>query len=124
MSVQIIESDGKPAFAVVPMQEWKALLSQLENLQDIADAKVISARMETGDEEVFSADFVQRLLAGEHPLKVWRDHRGLTLQALGESCGCTRAMLSMIERGKAKPSVDLLGKLAAQLGCDMDDLTP
>jgi hypothetical protein len=39
MTVQIIESNGKPVFAVVPMREWEALLSKLENLQDIADAK-------------------------------------------------------------------------------------
>jgi hypothetical protein len=39
MTVQIIESNGKPVFSVVPMREWEALLSKLENLQDIADAK-------------------------------------------------------------------------------------
>jgi hypothetical protein len=31
-------------------------------------------------------------------------------------------MLSMVEHAKAKPSTDLLAKLAAVLGCDMDDL--
>jgi transcriptional regulator with XRE-family HTH domain len=40
----------------------------------------------------------------------------------GEACGVTRQMLAMIEHGKAKPSADLLSKLAGTLGCDMDDL--
>ena len=31
-------------------------------------------------------------------------------------------MLSMIEHGKAKPSSDLLARLAVALACDMDDL--
>ncbi|MBI4755777.1 MAG: helix-turn-helix transcriptional regulator [Betaproteobacteria bacterium] len=116
MSVQIIELNGVPAFAVVPMDEWNTLLARLEDAQDMADAK--AAR----DTENFPAEFADRLLAGESPLRVWRDHRGLTLQALAESCGVTRQMLSMIEHGKAKPSADLLGRLAGTLGCDMDDL--
>jgi len=118
MSTQIIEQNGKPAFAVVPMTEWTALLARLEELQDIADIKDARAR----NEETFPLEFVERRLAGEAPLKVWREHRGLTLQALAESCGVTRQMLSMVEHGKEKPSADLLAKLAGALGCDMDDL--
>lgn len=116
MSAQFIELNGVPAFAVVPVAEWNALLARLEDVQDIADAK--AAR----DSESFPAEFADRLLAGESPLRVWRDYRGLTLQALAETCGVTRQMLSMIEHGKAKPSADLLAKLAAALGSDMDDL--
>ena len=116
MNAQIIEMNGAPAFAVVPLAEWNALLARLENLQDIAEAK---SALET---ETFPAAFADRLLAGEAPLSVWRNYRGLTLQALAERCGVTRQMLSMIEHGKAKPSADLLAKLAAALKCDMDDL--
>jgi DNA-binding XRE family transcriptional regulator len=116
MSAQIIEMNGAPAFAVVPMAEWNALLDRLEELQDIQEAK--AAR----EAEAFPAEFAGRLLAGESPLRVWREYRGLTLQALAESCEVTRQMLSMIEHGKARPSADLLGKLAGALGCDMDDL--
>ncbi|MDP2811778.1 MAG: helix-turn-helix transcriptional regulator [Rhodocyclaceae bacterium] len=116
MNAQIIEMNGAPAFAVVPMVEWRALLTRLEDLQDIVDAKAAHA------EETFSVGFADRLLAGESPLKVWREHRGLTLQALAETCGVTRQMLSMIEHGKAGPSADLLAKLARALACDMDDL--
>ena len=116
MSAQIIQLNGAPAFAVVPMEEWSALLERLETLQDIADAK--GAR----EEESLPVEFVERLLAGESPLRVWRGHRGVTLQALAELAGCTRQMLSMIENGKATPSADLLAKLAVALGCDMNDL--
>lgn len=116
MTAQIIEQNGQPAFAVVPMDEWTALLARLEDLQDIADAK--SAR----EEETFPVEFANRLLSGESPLKVWRDYRDMTLQALAGQCGVTRQMLSMIEHGKAKPSADLLAKLARAIHCDMDDL--
>ncbi len=116
MSAQFIEVDGRPAFAVVPMAEWQALLARLDELQDLADAK---AAAET---ESVPAELAERLLAGEAPLRVWREYRGLTLQALAERCGVTRQMLSMAERDKATPSVDLLAKLASALDCDMDDL--
>jgi DNA-binding XRE family transcriptional regulator len=116
MNAQIIELEGKPAFAVVPMAQWQALLARLEDLQDIADARAATS------EEALPLEFVERRIAGEHPLKLWREHRGLTLQALADKAGCTRQMLSMIERGKAAPSADLLARLAAALGCGMDDL--
>jgi len=44
------------------------------------------------------------------------------MQALAGDYGVTRQMLSMIEHGMARPSIDLLGKLAGALYCDMDDL--
>lgn len=115
MSIQIIELNGVPAFAVAPIAEWNALLARLEEVRDIAEAK--AAR----DGESFPAEFADRLLSGESPLRVWRGYRGLTLQSLAIPA-LTRQMLSMIEHGKAKPSAELLSRLAGTLGCDMDDL--
>jgi DNA-binding XRE family transcriptional regulator len=116
MTAQIVELDGVPAFAVVPLTEWKTLLERLEELQDAADLKAVR------NEETFPTEFIDRLLTGEAALKVWREYRGLTLQALAERCGVTRQMLSMVEHGKANPSVELLSSLARALDCDMDDL--
>ena len=75
MSAQIIELNGQPAFAVVPMAEWLELLSRLEDLQDIEDAKAACAT------ESLSAELADRLLAGVNPLKAWREYRRLTLQS-------------------------------------------
>lgn len=116
MSAQIIEMNGLPAFAVVPVSEWNALLARLESLQDAVDARAARS------DESFPAEFADRLLAGESPLRVWREYRGMTLQALAEQSGVTRQMVSMAERGKARPSADLLSRLALALGCDMEDL--
>jgi DNA-binding XRE family transcriptional regulator len=116
MNVQIIELNGAPALAVLPIAEWNALLEQLEELQDIADAKAAMT------EETFPAEFVDRLLAGEPPLKVWREYRGLTLADLAEACGVTPRELSIVEDNATKPAADLLTRLAQALGCDVDDL--
>ena len=116
MSARIIELNGAPALAVVPVAEWSMLLARLEELQEIVHARVARAT------ESFPAEFVDRLLAGESPLRAWRHNRSLTLQALAKRCGVARQILSLIEHGKAKPSADLLAQLAAALGCEMDDL--
>lgn len=117
MSVQIIEHGGRPAFAVVPITEWEALLIQLEDRRDIAEAQAAD------EAESLPAAFVDRLLdGGEHPLRVWRDFRGLTLAQLASRVGVSRQMLSMIENGRSRASSALLGRLAQALDCDMDDI--
>lgn len=116
MNTQIIEMNGNQVFAVVPVSEWESLLARLEALQDLVDARGAMT------EESFPVEMADRLLAGDSPLRVWREYRGLTLQALAESCGVSRQMLSMIERGKTAPSVSLLSRLSSALRCDMDDL--
>lgn len=121
MNIQIIEHDGIPEYAVIPIAEWQAVIDRLEELEDIADARTISAGIASG-EETFPHEFSKRLVSGESPFKVWREYRGLTLAALGKLCGVSAAALSQIETGKRSPSVDLLGKLSRALGCDMDDL--
>ncbi len=116
MNAQIIQQDGQPAFAVIPYAEWEAILDRLEDIEDRADAAAVR------DEETFPIEFVERCLSDAPPLKVWREYRGLTLQALADQCGVTRQMLSMLERGKTRPSAALLGRLAVALRCDMEDL--
>ena len=117
MNAQIIEQDGKPVFAVVPFAEWQALLQRLEARQDIDDAH--AAR----DGESLPAELVNRLLDGDdHPLRVWRQYRGLTLAALAAQVEVTRQMLSMVENGRSRASAALLERLAEALGCDMEDI--
>lgn len=121
MSIQIIEQNGAPEYAVIPFTEWQAILERLEELEDIADARIVSAAISAG-EETFPHDFSKRLSSGESPLKVWREYRGYTLASLGKKCSVSSAALSQIETGKRSPSVELLSKLAYALSCDMDDL--
>ena len=62
MKVQIIYSDNKPQYAVIPFDEWQALQDRLEDLEDIADAITLSARIASGEDETFSSKFVDRVL--------------------------------------------------------------
>jgi DNA-binding XRE family transcriptional regulator len=121
MKMQTIDQNGRAAFVVVPIAEWDALMARLEEREDIADATRQLTRIREG-EETLPAEIVARLTSGEAPLKVWREYRGFTLRALAAEIGISSAAVSKIETGKSHPSVATLGKLAAALGCDMEDL--
>lgn len=121
MKLQTIDQNGQAAFVVVPIAEWDALMARLEEREDIADATRQMSAIRAG-EETLPAEIVARLTSGENPLKVWREYRGFTLRALATEIGISSAAVSKIETGKSHPSVATLGKLAAALGCDMEDL--
>lgn len=57
-----------------------------------------------------------------HTLQAARADRGLTVAALAEASGVSRAMISRIEREDAQPTAALLGRLAAALGMTLSEL--
>lgn len=84
MKLQIITNrDREPAFAVIPYDEYQALMERLEWLEDLRDSKAFAEKLGRGAEEAIPAEVVERLVEGESPVKVWREHRGLTQEDLG-----------------------------------------
>jgi DNA-binding XRE family transcriptional regulator len=120
MSVKILESHGKPVFAIVPYDEYRALRELADDADDVAALARFAKKYAKGEEETVPAEVVDRLLAGEAPLRVWREHRRVTATHLAESVGVTVAHISKIESGKGEPSVGLLRKLARALDTDID----
>ncbi|MCU7906475.1 MAG: helix-turn-helix domain-containing protein [Candidatus Thiodiazotropha sp. (ex Epidulcina cf. delphinae)] len=121
--VQIIERDGKPEYAVVPIDIYKKLLQLAEDMEDTRSYDEAMTELMRGDEGLIPAETANRLLSGdEHPLKVWREFRGLTQQALADQAETTKAYISQIESGKKTGSVQMLLHLATALNVDMDDL--
>ncbi len=57
-------------------------------------------------------------------LKEWRLLRGLSMQALAEKCGTTRAQIDKLERGERRLTIDWLMRLAKPLNCNAADLLP
>jgi transcriptional regulator with XRE-family HTH domain len=55
-------------------------------------------------------------------VKALRLARGLTIDALAEKSGVSRAMISKIERGDVSPTAVLLGKLSNALGVTLSQL--
>lgn len=122
MTVQILEANGKPAFAVMPYAEYKALRELAEDANDAAALLRFAKRYAKGEVETVPVDVVDRLLAGESPLRVWREHRGMTAAQLAAAAEVTPAHVSKLESGKGEPSVALLKKLAKVLAVQLEDL--
>ena len=121
---QTIKTDGADELVVMPRVEYDRLIAELEDAKDIASAKDFEAREAAGDVEFLPWELAKRLRQGEHPVTVWRDHRGLTQKALAERAKMTAAQLSEIEKGKKSGSVATLQKLARALSLTVDELLP
>jgi DNA-binding XRE family transcriptional regulator len=63
-----------------------------------------------------------RLFAGEHPVKVWREHRGLTQARLAAASGVPQPTIAHLEAGRRKGTVAQLRALAGALGIGLDTL--
>jgi DNA-binding XRE family transcriptional regulator len=90
------------------------------NVRDIAIARLALAEKDTA--EYIPAEVVERKLAGAHPVRAWREHRGMTLSALAAKAGLPHGYLSEIENRKKPGSVAALKALAEALGVTLDDI--
>ena len=122
MKPQIITKDGKPEYAVIPYDEYRRLMADAEMLADVKAYDAARKALHTGVEEVIPSEVVDRLLDGDSPIRVWREHRGLSAADLAKACGVTAAAISQIESGKRKSSIMLLQKIARTLEVDLDAL--
>jgi transcriptional regulator with XRE-family HTH domain len=102
----------------------------LEAAEDAADLAAVDAHrayeQEVGWErarrDYLTHDEVRRLLAGESPVKVWREKRGLPQHALAQAADVSASYLAEIE-GKKKPgSTDALRRVAGILEIPMEHL--
>jgi DNA-binding XRE family transcriptional regulator len=122
MTVQVIKKNGVPEYAVIPYREYQRLVEQAEEAQDLTDAEAAVRAIEEGEETV-PEEVVERLLSGEeHPIKVWREYRGLTQETLGERAGVGKSYISQLEARSKSGSTRVIKALADALGVDMDDL--
>jgi DNA-binding Xre family transcriptional regulator len=89
----------------------------------IEDAAATATYHRARDRECVPIGVVDRLIARENPVRVWREHRGHSLRQLAERAGIGIGYLSQIENGERKGTVETLKKIAAALDVDLDDLT-
>ncbi|MFN4358146.1 helix-turn-helix transcriptional regulator [Sphingopyxis alaskensis] len=95
---------------------------QSEGIADLSAYDNAKAALAAGEEELVPADYAKRLIAGESPLRVWCELRGLSQVKLGAVSGVNRVQIADIEAGRGKGSVETVRKLAEALGVKVDDL--
>ena len=106
----------------IPVEEYHGLLRAAEELADLRAYDSAKARLAAGEDELVPGVVVDRLLAGEAPLRVWREYRGLSQVALAAASGVNRVQIADIEAGRKTGSVETVKKLAAALGVGLDEL--
>jgi DNA-binding XRE family transcriptional regulator len=90
---------------------------ETETLDDIRAYDAAKSR----NEEMFPSEIVDRLVAGESPIRVFREYRGLT-QEQATAAKIARAYLAEIESGRKQGSVAVLKAVAIALKLDLDDI--
>ena len=123
--VQIIERDGQPEYAVVPIETYRRLVERAEDAEDIQAFDRAMAEVARGEDEMVPQEVARRLLGGdEHPVRVWREYRGLTQEGLAQATGVGKSYISQLEAGKKTGSLRFLRTLAEALDVAMEDLIP
>ena len=107
--------------------DYETMLNAMENATDIATLNERASKEARIGKEAYRAnclpvEMVERMLAGETLLKLWREHRKLTVAALSTASGVSGSYISEIENGRKRGSVDAMKKLSRALGLAVDDL--
>ena len=106
----------------IPREEYDRLRAAAEDLADLQDYDRAKAALAAGEDELIPADYANRLLNGDSPLRVYRDLRGMTQAALAEKAGVNRVTVAEIETGRKQGSVATLRAMADALRISLDDL--
>jgi DNA-binding XRE family transcriptional regulator len=109
--------------AVLRRRDYDALVKAYEDAADALALAEVRTREGAGDAEYVPVELAERIfVAGEHPVRVWREQRGLALGALAKEAGIAQSYLSEIENGRKRGSVRALAALAKVLRVDIEDL--
>jgi len=116
------KTPGGEEMVVLPAADYARLMDALEMAEDVAAYDEFHRKLAAGEEELIPAEMVDRILAGENRVRVWREHRGMSVKALAEAAGVTPAYLSQVETGKRDGTVETYRKLATVLRVTLDEL--
>ena len=115
-NVQFISTPRGDDLAVLPRKDYDALVKAAT--EDAADARAVKASraaLARGDEIALPRDIALRIANGESPVRVLREWRGVTQEALARLAEIGQGYLSDIEAGRRKGPADLHKRLAKLL---------
>jgi hypothetical protein len=115
----VIREGERPTHVVIPWGEWQRIRELIEDAADVAHAERILADPSM---DWIPSELVDRMLEGEHPVKVWREHRGLTQVQLAAASDVPQPTIARIEGRERRGTVAQMTKLAGALGVRLDTL--
>lgn len=122
MNATVFKTPAGEEMVVLPRAEYERLLDDAEMAADVVAFDRVKKAIAAGEEEYIPGEVVDRMLAGENLVRVWRQHRGLTLEDLAQRAGISKGYLSNIESGQRVGTVDKLKLIAEALNLTIDDI--
>jgi hypothetical protein len=122
--VQTIVTPSGERLIVLSETAYAALLEAAEDGADRAALAAFQRSLDAGEEELVPASVLDRCLAGESRICVWRGYRGLDANALAQRAGITPSEFSQMEAATREGAVDTYRKIAEALGVGLDDVVP
>ncbi|MBV6633882.1 MAG: helix-turn-helix transcriptional regulator [Alphaproteobacteria bacterium] len=99
----------------------RAEYDQLVEARDLLEDLRALDEADSRDGVAMPAEVVDRYIAGENPLRIVREWRGLSQSALARQSGVNRVQIVQIEGG-GNASVTTFAKLANALDVQIDDV--
>jgi len=100
-------ADGSAQHAILPWQEYQALLR---------------AAGGHGLQLPIPTEVRQAIADGIHPVRAWREQRGLNQGQLAAMVGISRAYLAQIEGGERTGTLEVMARVARALNRPLEDL--
>ncbi len=109
----------------VSREEFEALRARMDRLEeDLEDLVALRLAQAAGEpDDYLPAELVRRMLDGEHPARIWREHRGLTTRQVADRARVSEDDVFAVEAGAKPGSAATLTKIAAALRVEPDDIT-
>lgn len=120
MTVQVIKNKDELEWAVIPYDEYLSLVEKADMLDDINDFDQFQTSLTQGEELLFPATVVDKLLAGHNPIKVFREFREMTQNELVQKVDISIPYLSQLETQKRQGSIKVLTAIARALNVTLD----
>ena len=105
---QVITQNDRPAFAVIPWDEYESLINN---------------QIEPDESNIwFPNDVVKANVRGDSLIKAWREHLGLTQKELAAKAGIKQPALARLEKPDANPRKSTLKKIADAMDLTVEQL--
>lgn len=114
--VQTITTPNGEKLAVLPFNDYRAMLDAIEAAEALAAAGA-AAR---GEAETLSQEETAALIEAATPLAFWRGKRGLTQGELAAAAGISQSYVAGLETGSRKGDPALFLRLARVLKTPME----
>ncbi len=99
-------------------------MKRIEDAELLDEVRDYDAAMQAigESEELILAEIVYAILDGADPIRVWREHRGLSQGELAAQAGISPSYLAQLESAKRHGTTELLAAIASALKVTLDDL--